>query len=138
MRTSLFCSASDTFVPAEIDLRTLPLRRAVPDTLATSESCFVLRSVRCAELVRSAPMLMTLSATERLTGEAAAKRRTVLPLKRGVLVESRDYRQRVLLKPQRRLCCVHGADVDAPHLQRCGVDRAEGGRAWKVFAPVIV
>ena len=46
--TLLSCSASDTFVPADIDLSTLPLSSGVPVALAKSVSCFVDKSVSSA------------------------------------------------------------------------------------------
>ena len=46
--TLLFSSESATFVPADIDLRMLPLSSGVPVTLARSVSCFVDKSFSCA------------------------------------------------------------------------------------------
>ena len=58
--TLLSCSASDKFVPADIDLRTLPLSSGVPVVLAKSVSCFVDKSVSSAWLVKLASTVMTL------------------------------------------------------------------------------
>ena len=46
--TLLSCSASATFVPADIDLSTLPLSSGIPVALARSVFCFVDKSVSSA------------------------------------------------------------------------------------------
>ena len=46
--TLLSCSESATFVPADIDLRMLPLSSGVPVALARIVSCFVDKSVSSA------------------------------------------------------------------------------------------
>ena len=85
--TVLSCSASATFVPADIDLSTLPLSSGIPVALAKSMFCFVDKSLSSAWFVKFASTVMALLATDRLMFEPAASARTVVPLNRGTLVE---------------------------------------------------